>query len=117
MAGIRRSARRRTAAPLHPLPPCPKGHPSVRSSSPSPFVLPHRFGSSPPFTVGAEEELFLVDPATDRVVLGTGIALGGPMRHVQDLAARRRAAFAPAAVRTPASPVLDPDPVALGGAA
>jgi carboxylate-amine ligase len=44
---------------------------------PSGTPLPHRFGTSPPFTVGVEEELFLVDPATHRIVHATDAVLGG----------------------------------------
>jgi glutamate---cysteine ligase / carboxylate-amine ligase len=37
--------------------------------------LPHRFGSSPAFTVGVEEELFLVDPSTHAISRRTDAVL------------------------------------------
>jgi carboxylate-amine ligase len=45
------------------------------SLPPDRFSLPHRFGSSPAFTVGVEEELFLVDPSTHEVARVTDAVL------------------------------------------
>src|SRR5205085_12024585 len=62
MAGTRPPATLRAAAPDPIGPLSVKGRIFVRLQPPPGFSLPHRFGSSPPFTLGAEEELFLVTP-------------------------------------------------------
>jgi carboxylate-amine ligase len=45
------------------------------SLPPDGFCLPHNFGSSSPFTVGVEEELFLVDPTTREIARVTDAVL------------------------------------------
>jgi carboxylate-amine ligase len=47
----------------------------MASFPPDRHDVPHRFGSSPPFTVGVEEELFLVDPSTHEIARATDAVL------------------------------------------